>query len=287
LKHDVIMTQQGVKPDATLLFNPEPVPVFVKLPNNKVQRIQVNPAWNIWGLRKEIEKQTKFPSKQIEKIMYNGQNLPDDYQSLHDHGLEFDGGTTLHCTEKSTTPTGARKWGPIKTTYLWAGSSMRVDFKDKGMPSAAGARKSTVKKSTMKSGETGALAVVQAGPIIPEEIDEEEEEALAAFWAERQESVAKEAQRSYYEHEDEGYVEPEEIEVPDLGFAFGMAEQDPSKPPADQGTKVRKGDLDYHLLSCCMCCCPCLRPTPAEVDADSDSDSDDEGEGGTALLIAK
>jgi len=273
--------------ESVVLFNPEPSPVFCKLPTGKVQRIQVNPAWNIWGLKKEVGLQTKYDDKQIDKIMYNGQALPDDYQSLHEHGLQIDGGTTLHCTEKVAAG-GAKKWGPIKTTYLWAGSSMKVDFKDKGMPSAAAARarKSTVKKS-MISGEVAALDVVPGGANVLEDVDEEtaeEDAALEAFWASRQESVTKEQQRSYYEHEDEGYVEPEEIEIPDLGFAFGSTEEDKSLAPEDRGTKVRKGDLDYHILSCCMCCCPCLRPTPEEVDADSDDDSDDED--GAALMPA-
>ena len=64
---------QGVVSESVVLFNPEPAPVFCKLPTGKVQRIQVNPAWNIWGLKKEVGLQTKYDDKQIDKIMYNGQ----------------------------------------------------------------------------------------------------------------------------------------------------------------------------------------------------------------------
>ena len=61
-------------------------------------------------------------------------------------------------------------------------------------------------------------------------------------------------QEAYYEHDDEGFVEPEVIVVPPEAQLPFVSD--------GQAEVLQKGDLDFHYVTCCMRVMPCLRCAP-------------------------
>jgi len=284
-----------------LYFNPESFPVFMKLPNGQVKRFMLNPAMNIYGLKKQIDADLGFPRQKIHKIVYAGKTLEDDLLPLYRYDIEQDGGATLEILEKEemTGPKTGNKWKAVKATYVWGASTLKVDYGEDYKGSGFSNRKSTVvRRSTVSRRSTrGASAISQptTGGQQSETLDEveEEDDEVESYYEKKhdqhqqalklqksmnslkQQEAAPEKNRAFLVIEDEGYVEPEEISVQGLfsiqpkGKGQSGAVVDPDQA---QMAKVRKGDLDYHLLSCCMCCCPCLRPKPYEIDSDDEDD---------------
>jgi len=254
LPMDVVLSEAGVVDGSRVFVDPEHFTVFVKLPNNKVHKLAVQMSDSVRILRARITDELGWPADKIGTLMHAGEPMADE-KMLHDCAFETDGSGAITVLEPLQP--GKNKWGSVNTSYLWGGSAMKVNWA--GKPPDSAPHKALAKQPSEK------IVLPDIDASQPGESKEAQAElALIDEYAQRR--ASRRSTEAYYEHDDEGFVEPEVIVVPPEAQLPFVSD--------GQAEVLQKGDLDFHYVTCCMRVMPCLRPKADEEPFDSDDEVD-------------